>query len=85
MTDLPVAEQPTPNPEPPFRGSGGLRVRGSSPAREYVSVAEAAIMLGVSEKVIRADINRGRLPSYRVGRLIRIKLADLELLREPVR
>jgi excisionase family DNA binding protein len=48
--------------------------------REYISVAEASELLGVSQKVIRADISRGRLPAYRVGRLVRIKLADIDLL-----
>ena len=47
---------------------------------EFLSVREAAQLLNVSEKVVRADITRGRLPAYRVGRLVRIRRADLELL-----
>jgi excisionase family DNA binding protein len=49
----------------------------------YLSVKDAAALLSCSEKVVRAEIQRGRLPSYRVGRLIRIAIRDLELLREP--
>jgi excisionase family DNA binding protein len=46
----------------------------------YVSVKDAAAMLACSEKVVRADIARGRLPALRIGRLVRIRTADLELL-----
>jgi excisionase family DNA binding protein len=49
--------------------------------REFLSVAETAQLLGCSEKVVRAEIKRGRLPEYRVGRLVRIRVADLERLR----
>ena len=48
----------------------------------YLSVKEAATLLACSEKVVRAEIQRGRIPSYRVGRLIRIRIADLEQFRE---
>jgi excisionase family DNA binding protein len=51
----------------------------------YLSVRDAAELLAVSEKTVRADISRGRLPAYGVGRLVRIRIADLELLREPQR
>ena len=49
---------------------------------EYLSVKDAAQLLACSEKVVRAEIQRGRIPSYRIGRLIRIRIADLEQLRE---
>jgi excisionase family DNA binding protein len=52
--------------------------------REYISVAEAAELLDVSQKVVRSDINRGRLPAYRVGRLVRIRIADIQELKQPV-
>jgi excisionase family DNA binding protein len=55
------------------------------PHAEYASVKTAAAVLAVSEKVLRAEITRGRLPAYRVGRLVRIKIVDLEQLREPAR
>jgi excisionase family DNA binding protein len=49
---------------------------------EYLSVKQAAAVLACSEKVVRAEITRGRLPSYRVGRLVRIRIADLDQLRQ---
>jgi excisionase family DNA binding protein len=49
--------------------------------RGFLSVTETARLLGCSEKVVRAEIRRGRLPEYRVGRLVRIRVTDLELLR----
>ena len=48
---------------------------------EYISVAECARLLSCSEKVVRSEITRGRLPAYRVGRLVRIRVADLERLK----
>lgn len=47
-------------------------------APEYLSVAETAALLRVSEKVIRAEIRRGRLPEYRIGRIIRIARVDVD-------
>jgi excisionase family DNA binding protein len=49
--------------------------------REFLSVADAARILVCSEKVIRAELKRGRLPEYRIGRLVRIRASDLEQLR----
>ncbi|HEX3332582.1 MAG TPA: helix-turn-helix domain-containing protein [Gaiellales bacterium] len=44
----------------------------------YLSVAEAAELLGVNHKTIRREIESGRLPAVRVGRLIRINAATLD-------
>jgi excisionase family DNA binding protein len=49
---------------------------------EYLSVKDAAAMLACSEKVVRAEIQRGRIPCYRVGRLVQIRISDLEQLRQ---
>lgn len=43
-----------------------------------VSVKTAASMCEVSEDVIRGAINKQQLPAVRVGRVIRIKPADVE-------
>ena len=43
-----------------------------------VSVKTAAAMTDVSETTIRAAIDGRTLPAYRVGRAIRIEVADLE-------
>lgn len=43
-----------------------------------VSVKTAAAMTDLSESTIREAIDAQRLPAYRVGRAIRILVADLE-------
>lgn len=52
--------------------------------RAFVSQAEAAEMLGVTERTIRNFVSRGELRAYKVGgRLVRIDVVDLEqLLRQ---
>lgn len=42
-----------------------------------ISVAEAAELLGVSEKTVRAAVERGQIDAIRVGRLVRIVRAPL--------
>lgn len=49
--------------------------------RTYVSLAQAAEHVGVSERTIRRWIADGRLAGYRVGpRLLRVDRAELEAL-----
>lgn len=43
-----------------------------------VSVKTAAAMTETSETTLRAEIDAQRLPAYRVGRMIRIRVSDLE-------
>lgn len=43
-----------------------------------VAIKTAAAMTDLSEYSIRDAINKQQLPAYRVGRAIRIKVADLE-------
>jgi excisionase family DNA binding protein len=38
----------------------------------------AATMLGVRARTVRDLIDAGRLPAYRVGRVIKVRLEDLE-------
>lgn len=46
---------------------------------EYLAVAEAAVILSVSESTIWRWIRRGDLPAYRIGpRSVRVKREDLE-------
>ena len=57
---------------------------GSAEAR-FLSVAQAADELGVTERFIRKLITQGDLQAVKVGtRLIRIRRADLEDLLRPV-
>jgi excisionase family DNA binding protein len=43
----------------------------------FLSVAEVAVKLGVSQKTIRRKISSGELHAQRVGRLLRIRARDL--------
>jgi excisionase family DNA binding protein len=54
-------------------------------AGEYLGVKESAEYLGVNESTIRRWIKKGLLPAERVGpRLLRIKRADLDALKQPI-
>jgi excisionase family DNA binding protein len=44
----------------------------------YLTVGQVAELLGVNHKTIRREIESGRLPAVRVGRLIRINAATLD-------
>jgi excisionase family DNA binding protein len=50
----------------------------------YISIPQAAEVLGVCDKTIRRHIAAGHLRAYRCGkRLIRVRVEDIEkLLRE---
>ena len=50
----------------------------------YVDVEGAAHVLGVSAKTVRRRIADGTLPACRVGRLIRIRLSDIDAAFGPV-
>ena len=54
--------------------------------RQYVSQAEAAVIIGITDRGIRKLIADGRLPAYRMGnrQSIRIKLADIDSLMVPI-
>jgi len=56
-----------------------------SPEARFLSVAQAADELGVTERFIRKLITNGELQAVKVGtRLIRIRRTDLEDLLQPV-
>lgn len=57
-----------------------------STPRRWLSQAEAADYLGVTDRTIRNYISRGRLPGHRVrgSRLVRIDRADLDALLRPI-
>lgn len=54
--------------------------------RCWLSQAEAAEYLGVTDRTIRAYVARGHLPAVRISgsRLVRISLVDLEKLLQPI-
>lgn len=51
----------------------------------FTSLQLGAQTYGVSVDTLRRRVRDGSLPAYRNGRLIRIKVADLEALFRPVR
>lgn len=50
----------------------------------HLSPAEAADYLGLSIKSVRRLISTGDLPARRIGRLIRIRVEDLDTLGRPL-
>ena len=53
--------------------SGG----GADGAVEWLSTGDAATRLGVTTPTLYRFIDDGRLPAYRMGRVIRLKAADV--------
>lgn len=54
------------------------RIRGVRlPRAEFLTVKEAATALGISPRSLYERIKRGDVPSVKMGRTIRVRLADL--------
>jgi excisionase family DNA binding protein len=51
----------------------------------WLSVRQAARALGVVSRTVYGLINAGRLPGYRIGRVIRVRHDDLDRFLESVR
>lgn len=50
----------------------------TSPGAAYaVSIRQAADMVGLSETTIRDAVNKQHLPAKKIGRVIRVRVADL--------
>lgn len=49
-------------------------------AEQWLSIRKAAELWDTSQDTIRRAIARGDLASYRYGRVIRVKAADLEAM-----
>jgi excisionase family DNA binding protein len=61
--------------------SGQKNGKPSLPVIKLFSVAEVALIIGVSKKLVRQWIEEGRIPAFRVGansRLLRVRQEDLE-------
>jgi excisionase family DNA binding protein len=55
------------------------------PPREWLSLREAATILGISVDTLRRSVSSGKLPASRLGRrLIRVRITDLERLYRPI-
>jgi excisionase family DNA binding protein len=61
------------------------RKRGRPPSSmAFVSLVEGAELYGISVRTLRRHIATGALKAYRVGRLIRVRLTDLDQLARPI-
>ena len=49
----------------------------TDPPKNLISVADAAQQLGISRRSVFRMLSRGALPAVRLGRLTRIRAADL--------
>jgi excisionase family DNA binding protein len=61
-----------PNLEHTQEGHAGKERAPPEPGERFLSVAEVAKRLGVSEKTVRRKIASGDLPAHRVGKLLRV-------------
>lgn len=52
---------------------------------EWLNTEEAANRLGITTRTLYRFMDQGRLPSYRFGRVFRLKLADVEQFIEDCR
>ena len=52
----------------------------SDPVSPWLSVAQAAEGLGISEGAVRQAIHRGSLPSHRVERRLLLRVEDVDAL-----
>lgn len=50
---------------------------GVSQGQLVVDVKEAARMLGICTKTLRREVNRGELAAVRIGKAVRIRVAEL--------
>lgn len=63
----------------------GLSTASRPKKRRWLSQAEAAEYLGITDRTLRRMIAAGELPAYRLGpRLLRIDAGDLDALLTPV-
>ena len=52
---------------------------------EWLNTDEAAKRLGITTRTLYRFMDQGRLPSYRFGRVFRLKTTDIELFIEDCR
>lgn len=54
-------------------------------ATRWLSTAEASDRLGVTLRTLYRLVDEGRLPAYKIGRVIRVKEEDIDAFIESVR
>ena len=52
---------------------------------EWLNTEEAARRLGITTRTLYRFMDQGRLPSYRFGRVFRLKVTDIEAFIESCR
>lgn len=52
---------------------------------EWLNTEEAAKRLGITTRTLYRFMDQGRLPSYRFGRVFRLKMTDIEIFIEDCR
>jgi excisionase family DNA binding protein len=73
--DQPLPDRSTPDPA---RESSAGKGRGLTESGErFLSIAEVAKRLDVSEKTVRRKVASGDLPAHRVGKLLRVSEGNL--------
>jgi excisionase family DNA binding protein len=63
-------------PEPAHDGSHGAGA--AAPGITWLSTAEAAGRLGITPRTLYRFIDEGQIPAYRFGRVIRLKLDEVD-------
>jgi excisionase family DNA binding protein len=53
-------------------------------AQKYISQAEAATLLGVTDRTVRSAIRDGRLKGYQFGRTVRLRIDQVEAAMAPI-
>ncbi len=56
-----------------------------SPSNEWLSTQEAANRLGIKTRTLYRLIDEGKLGAYKIGKLIRLRPADIEAFLESAR
>ena len=57
----------------------------ADPSQKWLSTAEAAQACGITNRTLYRIVDQGLLPAYRMGRVIRVKVADVEAFIEAQR
>ncbi|MGH8300958.1 MAG: helix-turn-helix domain-containing protein [Steroidobacteraceae bacterium] len=58
---------------------------GATPRAEWLSTQEAADRLGIKTRTLYRLIDEGKLGAYKIGKLIRLRPADIEAFLESAR
>jgi excisionase family DNA binding protein len=65
--------------------STGARLAGMADEIQWMGTAEAAKRMGITSRTLYKFIDAGELPAYKFGRVIRLKLADVDKFIEGAR